>query len=325
MRRFHHTPATFRLRAPGGPRLARNRCHGQHAAYRRNVTVSSSVPIAAAASGQPLSKTNLAVLRYRKSVTALTADEITTLRTGISDMLGLSDDRGYGYWAGIHGLPLPISCTHGSPLFLPWHRAYLYYVEQYLLDVMPAGTAVSLPWWDWSTQAGIPASYADDTLPDGAANPLASAPVTGIPDRQWTEENVPQVDQTFRTPGPTGPGQGSEGLPSAAEVADVMALEDFDDFTPQLEDLHNRVHVWVGGTMSEIPVAAFDPVFWAHHTMIDRLWAIWQQRHPGAGVGSVPLDFPLGPFPTLNVGQTLNINALGYQYAAASSSAAPGT
>ncbi|HEY2687689.1 MAG TPA: tyrosinase family protein [Streptosporangiaceae bacterium] len=289
------------------------------------MTVSSSVPIAAAASGQPLSKTNLAVLRYRKSVTALTADEITTLRTGISDMLGLSDDRGYGYWAGIHGLPLPISCTHGSPLFLPWHRAYLYYVEQYLLDVMPAGTAVSLPWWDWSTQAGIPASYADDTLPDGAANPLASAPVTGIPDRQWTEENVPQVDQTFRTPGPTGPGQGSEGLPSAAEVADVMALEDFDDFTPQLEDLHNRVHVWVGGTMSEIPVAAFDPVFWAHHTMIDRLWAIWQQRHPGAGVGSVPLDFPLGPFPTLNVGQTLNINALGYQYAAASSSAAPGT
>jgi tyrosinase len=289
------------------------------------VTVSSSVPIAAAASGQPLSKTNLAVLRYRKSVTALTADEITALRTAITNMLGLSDDRGYGYWAGIHGLPLPISCTHGSPLFLPWHRAYLYYFEQFLLDVMPAGTAVSLPWWDWSTQAGIPASYADDTMPDGAANPLAGAPVTGIPDEQWTEQNVPQVDQTFRAPGPAGTGQGSDGLPSAAEVADVMALQDFDDFTFQLEDLHNRVHVWVGGTMSEIPVAAFDPVFWTHHAMIDRLWAIWQQRHPGAAVGSVPLDFPLGPFPTLNVGQTLNINALGYQYAAASSSAAPGT
>ena len=76
-----------------------------------------------------------------------------------------------------------------------------------------------------------------------------------------------------------------------------MALEDFDDFTSQLEDLHNRVHVWVGGTMSEIPVAAFDPVFWAHHTMIDRLWAIWQQAHPGAGVGSVPAGRPLGPVP----------------------------
>jgi tyrosinase len=102
-----------------------------------------------------------------------------------------------------------------------------------------------------------------------------------------------------------------------------MALEDFDDFTFQLEDLHNRVHVWTGGTMSEIPLAAFDPVFWAHHTMIDRLWAIWQQAHPGAAAGSVPLDVPLGPFPTLNVGQTLNINALGYQYAAATSAATP--
>ena len=134
---------------------------------------------------------------------------------------------------------------------------------------------------------------------------------------------MPQVDQTFRQPGPTGPGQGSDGLPSARQVAAVMALEDFDDFTVQLEDLHNRVHVWVGGTMSEIPVAAFDPVFWAHHTMIDRLWAIWQLAHPGAGVGSVPLNHPLGPFPTLTVAQTLSINALGYQYAAATSSATP--
>ena len=71
-----------------------------------------------------------------------------------------------------------------------------------------------------------------------------------------------------------------------------MALEDFDDFTFQLEDLHNRVHVWTGGTMSEIPVAAFDPVFWAHHTMIDRLWAIWQQAHPGAGAARCPRTSP---------------------------------
>jgi tyrosinase len=279
--------------------------------------------VAAAGGSQPLSKTNLAVLRHRKSVTSLTADEVSALRTAITNMLALSDDRGFEYWAGIHGLPLPISCTHGSALFLPWHRAYLYYFEQYLLDVMPAGTLVSLPWWDWSTQAGIPASYADENLPDGAPNPLASAPISGIPDRQFSDENVPKADQTFRQPGPTGPGQGSDGLPSAAEVAAVMALEDFDDFTFQLEDLHNRVHVWTGGTMSEIPLAAFDPVFWAHHTMIDRLWAIWQQAHPGAAAGSVPLDVPLGPFPTLNVGQTLNINALGYQYAAATSAATP--
>ena len=262
------------------------------------------------------------LLRYRKSVTALTADELAALRTAISAMADLSDDRGFEYWAGIHGLPLPISCWHGSPLFLPWHRAYLYYFEQYLLDVMPAGVSAGLPWWDWSAQDGIPASYDEATQPDGTPNPLAAMPVSGIPAGQFTDQNVPRVDQTFRTPGPSGPGNGPDGLPGADDVAAVMSLQTFDDFTVQLEDLHNQVHVWVGGTMSEIPVAAFDPIFWAHHTMIDRLWALWQQANPGAAAGNVPLNHPLGPFPTLNVGQVLSVTALGYQYAAATSSAA---
>jgi len=68
----------------------------------------------------------------RKSVDSLTPDEVTALRTGITQMLAISDDRGYEYWAGIHGLPLPIWCRHSSPLFLPWHRAHLYYFEQFL-------------------------------------------------------------------------------------------------------------------------------------------------------------------------------------------------
>jgi tyrosinase len=240
-------------------------------------------------------------------------------------MLGRADDRGYEYWAGIHGLPLPISCWHGSPLFLPWHRAYLYYFEQYLLDATPPEATVALPWWDWSTQTGIPAIYVTPNLPDGTPNPLASAPVSGIPPAQFTEENVPEAHETLRSPGPSGGGHGSDGLPSAQEVAAVLDAPDFADFTSRLEDLHNRVHVWVGGTMSEIPLAAYDPLFWAHHTMIDRLWSLWQNVNPGAGVGSVPLDYPLGPFPTLNVGQTLSITALGYEYAASTSSATPPT
>ena len=34
------------------------------------------------------------------------------------------------------------------PLFLPWHRAYLYFFELALQDQDPAH-AVTLPWWDW--------------------------------------------------------------------------------------------------------------------------------------------------------------------------------
>ena len=35
-----------------------------------------------------------------------------------------------------------------------------------------------------------------------------------------------------------------------------------------LEAIHGKMHVWTGGSnghMSQVPVAAFDPVFWLHH------------------------------------------------------------
>ena len=41
----------------------------------------------------------------------------------------LDDERGHFYFAGLHGLPVPSWCAHGTLLFLPWHRAYLYFLE----------------------------------------------------------------------------------------------------------------------------------------------------------------------------------------------------
>lgn len=58
--------------------------------------------------------------------------------------------------------------------------------------------------------------------------------------------------------------------------------------TGSLEALHGGYHVYVGGfsgdgndrnmtgSMSVVPVAAFDPLFAIHDTQIDRLYAIWQ-------------------------------------------------
>jgi tyrosinase len=261
------------------------------------------------------SSTTPAVLGIRKSVDSLTSDEAAALRTGITKMLAISDDRGYEFMAGIHGLPLPMYCKHDSPLFLPWHRAYLYTFEQYLLDQEPA---VRLPWWDWADDQAIPDAYGQLLLPDGSANPLAAAPITGIPDNQFTEESVPQVSETYRQPA-TGP---DAYLPTPDMVTTALGLDDFSDFTTYLEQqIHNPVHDWVGGTMAMIPLAAFDPIFWAHHTMIDRIWSFWQQTHPGAGVGTVRLSQPLAPFHALNVGDVLSISGLGYTYAVFSSSA----
>ncbi|KAG8530975.1 uncharacterized protein KY384_004332 [Bacidia gigantensis] len=60
-----------------------------------------------------------------------------------------------------------------------------------------------------------------------------------------------------------------------------------------IEGVHNNVHNWIGGQgvnpktgktmdghMTEVPVSAFDPIFWLHHANIDRQFAIWQELYP---------------------------------------------
>ena len=61
----------------------------------------------------------------RESASALSNDEAAGLRAGFDALYALGDERGYGYLAGLHGLPLPSYCEHGTSLFLPWHRAYV--------------------------------------------------------------------------------------------------------------------------------------------------------------------------------------------------------
>ena len=70
--------------------------------------------------------------------------------------------------------------------------------------------------------------------------------------------------------------------------------------------------------MAEIPFAAYDPVFFAHHVMIDRLWRLWQLLRPTAGVPAGLLREALPPF-NITVARTIDVNALGYDYASFSS------
>ncbi|KAH6869516.1 hypothetical protein B0T10DRAFT_418433 [Thelonectria olida] len=86
-----------------------------------------------------------------------------------------------------------------------------------------------------------------------------------------------------------------------------------------LEYIHNNVHNLCGGSqankaglghMSDVPVAAFDPVFWLHHCNIDRLLSMWQSLNWNSwwnipeppndndNVPDVKPDAPLQPFHT---------------------------
>jgi tyrosinase len=247
-------------------------------------------------------------LRHRKNVEQLSASQLAALRRAFAAVQAIADDRGYGHWAGIHGLPLPMHCQHGTRLFLPWHRAYLYFFELALRDQVPESV---LTWWDWTSASshasGIPPAFARPQV-QGRPNPLYRAQVPPAARING------QPRQTSRAPAP--PSQ----LPRAADVQRLLALPDFLDFQQQLEDIHGAIHVWIGGTMGQVPWAAFDPIFWAHHGMIDRLWRLWQIRHPNPPMPSDLLTRALPPFP-MTVAETLDIKALGYRYAAATTHA----
>lgn len=258
----------------------------------------------------PPNPTRAAVrLRHRRSARRLSQGQLADLREAVRRAQRIGDDRGYQYWAGVHGLPLPVHCQHGSPLFLPWHRAYLYFFEKALQDRVDG---VTLPWWDWRDHSeAIPAAYARRRTAEGKANPLFSSPIQPSGRRQPSER------RTWRAPGDPN------WLPSRREVQRVRENRDYFTFQNQLESLHNGVHGFVGGTMGSVATSAYDPIFWAHHCMIDRIWYLWQLDHPGARLPRRYLDLALPPFP-MTVRDTLEVTALGYDYAAATA-AVPGT
>src|SRR5438105_556163 len=247
-------------------------------------------------------------IRHRKNVYFLSPPQLASLRDAFQAVMDISDNRGFQFYAGLHGVPGNFCVHHPPPpnisLFLPWHRAYLYFFELALRDQVPDA---SLAWWDWASPAahrnGIPRAYREPNV-DGDPNPLfqfAIDPQLGGP------------TETDRSPG--DPAE----LPTRADVANVLQIQQFNRFSSRLEDLHDAVHGWVGGTMGIIAWAAYDPIFWAHHTNIDRLWSLWQLSHQPAFPPSF-LDQALPPFP-MTVRQTLNTTRLGYDYASSTSHA----
>jgi len=256
-------------------------------------------------------------LTLRKNAANLNATELAALRDAYRRMQQITDNRGYAYWAGIHGYPQWFCWHHGRvrsgtnprpvELFLPWHRAYLLLFEHAARDQV---STAAVPWWDWtslqSRTSGVPAAFSTPTA-SGQPNPLYRAQIP-----------APFSRATRRFPG--SPSQ----LPTPTVITGLLALTSFVDFSRQLEDVHDAIHGWTGGVgrvggriaggdMGTLVTAAYDPIFWSHHCMIDRIWYLWQLRN---GVNNIPqdyLDLALAPFP-LRVRDVLNINSLGYEY-----------
>ncbi|MEU9482077.1 tyrosinase family protein [Streptomyces decoyicus] len=181
---------------------------------------------------------------------------------------------------------------HRSPSFLPWHRRFLIQFEEALQSITPS---VTLPYWDWTVDRSPRSSlWADDFLGgDGRTGDgrVPSGPFA-FGNGKWPM-NIRVDGRTFLR---RSLGAGVRELPTRAEVDRVLAMTVYDaapwnsssdGFRNNVEgwrgpNLHNRVHVWVGGQMTT-GASPNDPVFWLHHCFIDKLWAEWQRLHPKSG------------------------------------------
>ncbi len=230
----------------------------------------------------------------------------------------------------------PMTAIHRAPAFLPWHRRFIFDFERELQRVS-GNPNLGLPYWNWPN-GGPSASIWSDNLLGGNGNPSSGIVETGpFRSGQWSVINSDGVA--------TGPltrqfgRSGASALPTQAEINQVLNITPYDSapwntnsepsFRNQLEgwmgpNLHNRGHVWVGGSM--LPMTSpNDPVFFMHHCMVDKLWHEWQLRFPNQGYLPVSggqfgqnLTDPMAGTPNSPVGSRpvdmLDSAALGIEY-----------
>lgn len=241
----------------------------------------------------------------RKNIADLkpTGPELTKFRRAVGTLKERSeqnrDDRtGWQYLASLHGGG-PGGCEHFNWWFLPWHRAYLRCFERMLQDAI-GDESLTIPYWDWSTLPEVPAAmWGDD-------NPLYHP---GRVAREGVAFNIPELSPPI--------------------VGQLMTVPDFATFggvsmgggTLEVQP-HNLVHMLVGGDMSQVPRAAFDPVFLLHHCNVDRLWEHWLTADAGHQNPAQPLwlnrDFtfpnPRGEDEVITAAEVLSTFDLHYRY-----------
>ncbi|MEA2685584.1 MAG: tyrosinase, partial [Actinomycetota bacterium] len=177
--------------------------------------------------------------------------------------------------------------AHFNPGFLPWHRAYLLDLERELQKIDPS---VALHYWRFDQPA--PKVFSKDFM----GVPLAS---TGT--LQFSPSNPLQFWVTDGTPGIVRRPQFNTQSQGASVISEAATLNlggttdpVYVDFRGMEGNPHGSAHVSFTGSISDIPTAAKDPLFFMLHGNVDRLWAKWQWLKHRFDVTSTSTFRPLG-------------------------------
>ncbi|PVD32038.1 hypothetical protein C0Q70_07464 [Pomacea canaliculata] len=242
---------------------------------------------------------SLAGIGVRKDINTLSEAETENLREALSSVMDDTRIISYQRLAGWHGYPGLCSmngqqvacCQHGSASFPHWHRLYVRSLE---IAMTLEGARIGIPYWDWTTTfTNLPSLL----TADDSNNPFLKGHIKAL------------NQSTSRSPRPqlfNDPERGEESF-FYRQILLAFEQRDYCDFEVQFEVTHNAIHSWIGGTspygMSTLEYSAYDPIFFIHHSNVDRQFAIWQalQRYRGlehnsANCNIQELKMPLEPF-----------------------------
>ena len=233
----------------------------------------AAVDVIESATGNVLGTTPLMV-RVRKDAVALTAPE----RDRFLAAFARFNDRGRGRFRDFRNVHTEAGDpeAHANAGFLPWHRAFLLDLERELQKIDPS---VALAYWRFDRPA--PALFTREFMgvtPAGSGPSVVQFSPTN-PLQFWVTDGVPGIDRRplFRTQ--TEPARHPR-FGSVSTEAQTVALGGNGDlyslFRRMEGNPHALAHVSFTGSISDIPTAARDPLFFMLHANVDRLWAKWQ-------------------------------------------------
>ncbi len=215
-----------------------------------------------------------------------------------------SDPTSLVWQAALHGYYMSADDIHANWFFLPWHRAFLYFHELILRSIIRP--TFRLPVWDWEEH-----DSPKKLLPDEFRH-LPDAPVSGCNPLRPIQNNPYPITPCVAQAWLLSSDLNFLGGPSKTSRASLGP--------------HHLIHGRVGAVMNNLAVAAADPLFYAHHGNIDRMWWHWSNNYAGLISGMPAQDRdawhkrqfvffdPSGKPVTLSVGELQDIRKLGYSY-----------
>ncbi|KAK3608053.1 hypothetical protein CHS0354_031041 [Potamilus streckersoni] len=219
--------------------------------------------------------------RVRREYRMLSDAERNAFHTALNEMKRSGQ---YDTFARLHS-GIVVNSAHGGPNFFGWHRVYLSLFEEALRRI---NRNITLPYWD-STMDFDMTNPSESILWSSRFLGNGDGVVTSGPFANWNAGGAPLT----RNIG------GTSRLFSKQDISNILSrcrTREISERTalPQysMEFIHGGPHNWVGGQMSGLNTAAFEPTFFLLHAFVDYIWELFRIRQRQVCNVNPSADYP---------------------------------